>query len=160
MKKEILVVLILFLLAIPGMKGQDDYFSTDYLRHQDWVYKDNIKSVELYREGWKMSPPVVGLKGGQKLILSFDDLEGDVKYYYYTIIHCDAMWQPSELRKNEYIRGFDEDEVRTFIRTGFEATRGCSVEVHLHEPMTVQGDLSRISRWVDIAVQEAERVAG
>jgi len=112
-QKQFLFTTLMSLLAVFGV-AQDDYFSTDYLRHQDWVYKDNIKSVELYREGWKMSPPVVGLKGGQKLILSFDDLDGDVKYYYFSFIHCDAMWQPSELRKNEYIRGFDEDEIRDY----------------------------------------------
>jgi len=29
----------------------------------------------------------------------------------------------------------------------------------MHEPKTVQGDLSRIARWAKIAVEEAERVA-
>jgi hypothetical protein len=96
------------------MQAQDDYFSTDYLRHQDWVYKDNIKSVEIYREGWKMSAPVVGLKSGQQLILTFDDMDGDVKRYFFTLIHCDAMWQPSELAVNEYLNGFDEDEISDY----------------------------------------------
>lgn len=112
-QKNFILTLLSIILSLI-IFGQDDYFSKDYLRHQDWTYKDNIKSVELFREGWKMSPAVVNLRGGQNLILSFDDLDGDVKYYNYTIIHCDAMWQPSELRKNEYIRGFDEDEIRDY----------------------------------------------
>lgn len=116
MKKAIIPILgILFLLQSTGLLSQEeDYFSADYLRHQDFVYKDNIRSVELYREGWKMSPPVVNLNGGQKLVLSFDDLEASSVSYFYTFIHCDALWQPSELQQSEYIRGFYEDEITDY----------------------------------------------
>ncbi len=95
--------------------GQDeDYFKQDYIRHKNFVYKDYIKSVELYREGWEMSPPVVGLKSGQQLILSFDDMDADVKSYFFTIIHCDAMWETSELSHSQYINGFNEDEITDY----------------------------------------------
>ncbi|RLD38052.1 MAG: DUF5103 domain-containing protein [Bacteroidetes bacterium] len=110
---RIIFISIVFLPQLLFSQDQD-YFSQDYMRHQDYVYRENIRSVELYREGWKMSPPTVSLKSGQQLILSFDDMDGDVKYYNYTIIHCDAMWQPSELTKVEYIRGFDEDEIKDY----------------------------------------------
>ncbi len=110
---RIIFISIVFLPQLLFSQDQD-YFSQDYMRHQDYVYKENIRSVELYREGWKMSPPTVSLKSGQQLILSFDDMDGDVKYYNYTIIHCDAMWQPSDLTKVEYIRGFDEDEIKDY----------------------------------------------
>jgi hypothetical protein len=55
--------------------------------------------------------------------------------------------------------GFDENRIRSILQDGLNKTRGCSVEVHLHEPMTVEGDLSRVHRWVRIAIEEAERVA-
>jgi len=110
-----IIVAVAVLSNISLLMGQDeDYFTRDYIRHKDFVYKENIKSVALYREGWQMSPPVVSLKSGQQLILSFDDTDADVKSYYYTIIHCDAMWQPSELSKSEYIRGFNEDEITDY----------------------------------------------
>lgn len=103
--------LMLICFSLHSIGQDDDYFSDSYLRYQDYTYTDNIRSVELYREGWRMSPPVVDLNGMQQLILSFDDLDADVKEYFYTIIHCDAMWQPSELEKSEYIKGFYEDEI-------------------------------------------------
>lgn len=107
----ILFTLLCIMFSMP-LTGQDeDYFSEDYIRHKDYIYKDYIKSPILYKEGWQMSPPVVNLNGSQKLILSFDDLQGDVKRYYYTILHCDAMWQPSELTQSEYIEGFYDDEI-------------------------------------------------
>jgi hypothetical protein len=34
---------------------------------------------------------------------------------------------------------------------------GRNVEVHMHEPMTVQGDVTRIARWAEIAREEAGR---
>jgi hypothetical protein len=102
------------MLIQPVAGQEDDYFAETYIRHEDFVYKENIRSVELYREGWKMSPAVVGLHSGQQLILSFDDLDADVKTYFYTIIHCDAMWQPSELTQSEYIKGFYDDEITDY----------------------------------------------
>lgn len=54
---------------------------------------------------------------------------------------------------------FDKESQRRQLREGFEKLKGCHVEVHMQEPMTVQGDVSRISRWAEIAIQEAERAA-
>ena len=70
---------------------------------------------------------------------------------------CVISWRPIA---NIIIQpSFDEAAQRRQLREGFEKTRGCQVEVHMHEPMTVQNDISRISRWASIARQEAERVA-
>lgn len=54
---------------------------------------------------------------------------------------------------------FDEDKQRRQIRDGLEKLKGCQVEIHMHEPMTVQGDVARIARWAEIAREEAGRVA-
>jgi hypothetical protein len=53
---------------------------------------------------------------------------------------------------------FNEDAQRRQIREGFEALRGCQVEVHLHDLMTVRNEVSRISQWTRIAREEAERM--
>ena len=110
-------IMTVIALMIPylSVTGQDeDYFRQDYIRHKDYIYKDNIRTAELYKEGWRLSPPVVGLNSGQQLILSFDDLDADVKNYHYTIIHCDALWQPSDIPKTDYIRGFHDDEINDY----------------------------------------------
>lgn len=73
------------------------------------IVKQNIKTVLFHRDGWEMSPPLLRYNSDEKLLLSFDDLDGDVKEYMYTIIHCDANWEPSDLRQNEYIDGYYED---------------------------------------------------
>ncbi|HEX7412667.1 MAG TPA: type IX secretion system plug protein domain-containing protein, partial [Bacteroidia bacterium] len=53
-------------------------------------------------------------EGGQQLSLSFDDLDGDTKTYYYTLIHCDALWKPSDLVPQEYLSNFVEEQISTF----------------------------------------------
>ena len=68
---------------------------------------------------------------------------------------CVISWRP--LGSIIATGRFDEDLQRKQIREGLEKLRGCQVEVHMHEPMTVQGDVSRISRWAQIAREEAER---
>ena len=110
-----IMMVITLLIPLHSINGQEeDYFRKDYIRHKDYIYKDNIRTPELYREGWRLSPPVVGLNSGQQLILSFDDLDADVKNYHYTIIHCDALWQPSDIPKTDYIRGFHDDEINDY----------------------------------------------
>ena len=68
---------------------------------------------------------------------------------------CVISWRPiASIVSSER---FDEDQQRRQIREGFEKLKGCNVEVHMHEPMTVQGDVTRIARWAEIAREEAGR---
>ena len=68
---------------------------------------------------------------------------------------CVISWRPVA----SIIAGerFDTDEQRKQLREGLTKLRGCAVEVHMHEPMTVQGDLDRVRTWVRTAIEEAER---
>lgn len=81
------------------------------LHNFDFVYKDNIKSVKFHVDGLMTSIPLISADANAGLVLSFDDLEGDVKTYTYTIVHCDINWQPSNLANLEYIEGFTEDRI-------------------------------------------------
>lgn len=72
------------------------------------IFSDNIRTVQLYREGWKMSNPIIQLGSDQKLVLSFDDLGGDVVDYYYTLYHCNRDWEISNIPREEYFESFVE----------------------------------------------------
>lgn len=54
--------------------------------------------------------PIVNLYGGG-MLLSFDDLDGEFKYYKYKIEHCNADWTRSALGELEYIEGYSEDRL-------------------------------------------------
>jgi len=56
--------------------------------------------------------------------------------------------------------GFDEHRIRTILRRDLQACRNCFVDITLKDVETVQGDPSRVGRWVAIARQEIEAAFG
>ncbi len=71
---------------------------------------DYIKTIEIKRQGSRESDYIFEL--GTKFTLSFDDLEADLKYYYYQITMCDFDWKPMNISDREYIRGYSNDRIR------------------------------------------------
>ncbi len=79
------------------------------------ILDEQITAVQLYLSGTPMTLPIVALKApNNSLLLQFDCLSTDIKDYLYTIQHCNADWQPSELVDNEYIDGYTEDRITNF----------------------------------------------
>jgi len=107
---------ILFLshaVAEPGFTS----FANDEIkafRPHDDIYHGNIKTVKLHRVGHELSFPVINFNAGEKFHLSFDDLDGDVKVYKYTVVHCDALWNISDLWPSDYITGFTDDLIENY----------------------------------------------
>ncbi len=81
------------------------------LRFEDYVYKDNIRSVKLNIVGVPVSYPIIPLNSNTQLELTFDDLDGDVKRYSYVLIHCDQNWKRSALIDMEYLDGFIDETI-------------------------------------------------
>jgi hypothetical protein len=96
----------------------DEYFQDNYMRLGDYTYKTYIKSVQFHRIDWQYAPPILKLNAGQQLQLDFDDLTGDSKTYNYTLIHCNADWQQSNLFQQEYMGTFFDDVI-TNIKFSF-----------------------------------------
>jgi hypothetical protein len=82
--------------------------------YDDYTYGDNIKTVQMHVKGWEMSYPVIELGSQDELIFSFDDLDGDVKNYQYSIILCNADWTPSSLFQADYLDGFFENQLDNY----------------------------------------------
>lgn len=111
--RSTLYVVICILFSNNSLFSQEND-STNYFELSNKIYADNIKTVLFHRQGWDLSPPLMKLNSGEKLLLSFDDLEADGKEYLFTIIHCDASWKPSDLEEYEYIDGYYEDYIYEF----------------------------------------------
>ncbi|MCX6237881.1 MAG: DUF5103 domain-containing protein [Bacteroidia bacterium] len=78
------------------------------------IYRENIRSVQFFREGWDFSQPVLELGTDQRLLMKFDELAEGVTNFVYTITHCDAEWYPSRLVQSEYVEGFIENPVTDY----------------------------------------------
>ncbi len=83
----------------------------DMPRNYDYIYTGNIATVRFHLNGLDLSYPIIDLDSPGQLRLSFDDLDADVKNYYYTLQHCDADWTPSDLDELEYNAGFIDDRI-------------------------------------------------
>lgn len=91
-----------------------DFFSTDYLRNDDYVYQYYIQAVELSRIGFELADPIITLNTDERFHVVFDDLQGSFKQYYYQLTHCNSNWEKSEMWSNEFIDGLDEGQVEKF----------------------------------------------
>lgn len=104
MKNSIITILILFVAIVSKAQTNNFYYETA-------VYKEEIKTALMYRDGFVLSNPIIGLNEEQQLLFKFDELATDVKDYYYTVIHCDADWTESFVPQSEYINGFADNPV-------------------------------------------------
>ncbi len=69
---------------------------------------ENIKSI-IFKGPTEDQFPVIQL--GDEITLEFDDLLALEQDYYYTIIHCDYDWRPSQLLKSQYLVGIDNQRI-------------------------------------------------
>jgi hypothetical protein len=113
-KSHLLLFFICLMVPVCLISQKPDTNNPSRLRYDDYTYKDYIKSVQIHQIGWKFSPPIIALNSGDLLQLDFDDLAGDYVSYSYTLVHCDADWQPSDMVAFDYIRGFNEDQINDY----------------------------------------------
>ncbi|MGP8214076.1 MAG: DUF5103 domain-containing protein [Bacteroidia bacterium] len=114
-----------------AQKNADEYSDPNRLRYEDHVYRNYIKTVQMHQSGWKFSPPVIELNSGQRLVFEFDDLDGDYKSYYYTFIHCDADWQPSDLNNFDFMKGYEQDFINDY------STSANTLQKYTHYRITI-----------------------
>ena len=108
----ILLLACSFQLITPNFLLSDDDYADDlFIRYDDFTYDDSIKTVLLHHYESPLTYPIIPLYGKEHLTLSFDDFRNDFREYTYTVIHCNADWNPSELEVNEYINGFHENSI-------------------------------------------------
>ena len=81
---------------------------------QEVVPPFNIKSVAFIQNG-QNTIPIFGLN--ESFRIQFDDLFGNEANYYYEIVHYNYDWSPSDLAKNEYIRGFDGIRIQDYTNS-------------------------------------------
>lgn len=81
----------------------------------DINYKDEVQTVLLHPTGFDLDKPVIYLNNmKEQLHLQFDIFSDEAPYLYYTFVHCDNKWQPTDLPKNDYLNGFFQDEIDNF----------------------------------------------
>lgn len=112
--KYCLTIAIFFRLV--NIQGQ-----SDTLLYSNHVFSQKIKTVQIYKEGWNLSYPLIKLNSPDRLVLSFDLLEDQAETYYYSIIHCDKDWNKSDIFPNDYLEGYTENPIEDY-KNSFNTT--------------------------------------
>jgi hypothetical protein len=109
MKSTLLVSLFLCALHLCTRASEPD--SLLYTNH---IFSDNIKTPQLFKEGWNLSYPVMKLGSSDRLVLQFDLMGTEVETYYYSFIHCDKDWKRSDIFPADYLEGFPENQIEEY----------------------------------------------
>lgn len=110
------IIIVFFLFTVLYGNARENKFY-----YENAVYREYIKTVQMYRAGFDLSYPVLTLYEDVQLLFKFDDLSDEAKDYYYTVIHCDANWNESYISQTEYINGFPENPL-TDYKLSFNTT--------------------------------------
>ena len=86
--------------------NQTEYFKEDFLRYDDHVYMEGVKTVKLFQSDDQLTYPILYMGDNKQLTLSFDVMGKDFENYNFSFVHCDANWEPSILTEPEYLNGF------------------------------------------------------
>ena len=106
MKKTILSGLCLILCSLCAAQ-----------RVADSAWVPELKTVELYREGAPLEPPVLTMvtnddemsaETRERLVLTFDLLEAEARSLRWSLGHCDADWQRDNLQPIDFMTGLGE----------------------------------------------------
>ena len=84
------------------------------------IFDNNVRSLKVCLENNMYIPPVLMISGDDHLVVSFDYIDYDVHYLRYSITHCNADWQPSQLIESEYVSGFNYADIDDYAQS--EAT--------------------------------------
>lgn len=89
----------------------------------DSIYVNNIKTVMLYPTGNQLALPIINLNSNQQVELHFDDMDGDSKYYYYSLELCNSDWQVESLSPFDYLKGFTQTRITSNRFSSIALTR-------------------------------------
>ena len=82
--------------------------------YKNETYNKQIKSLLCHKIQDELSLPLLNINDEYQLLVSFDDLDADIKDYYYTIIHCNSDWTASDLMQSEFISGFTDEPITDY----------------------------------------------
>ena len=75
------------------------------------IFDSNVRSLKVSLSSNMYIPPVLMKNGDECLIVNFDYLDYDIHYLRYSVTHCNADWQPSQLVESEYVSGFNYGDI-------------------------------------------------
>ena len=90
--------LLSIIIGVSSFAQNESYDNKNYIPEIQTVILQ--KNIDIY------DPiPILTLGAGETLKLSFDILSPNNEFLNYSYVHCDRLWQPSDLQPMEYVSG-------------------------------------------------------
>lgn len=74
----------------------------------------NVRTLKVAPLSNAYMPPVVMMGADDAIAVDFDYMDYDEHYLRYSVTHCDANWQPSQLVESEYVDGFNYGDITEY----------------------------------------------
>ena len=103
--KKVLALIIMCVVAMAPSFADDT---------QIHIFDSNVKSLKIAPLSNMYFPPIYVLGSDDVLNVNFDYLDLDIQYLRYSVTHCNANWQPSQLVESEYIDGFNQADIEDY----------------------------------------------
>lgn len=81
------------------------------------IFNKNIHSLKVAPVDKPYGVPILSLEADNQLNVNFDLIDYDVHYLRYSIKHCNADWQPSQLIESEYVSGFNQADITDYAQS-------------------------------------------
>jgi len=88
------------------------YFIQFSYSQTNFTEPNYIKTIIFKPAALNTYAPIIKL--GERINLSFDDLNADEHDYTYKIEHCTLNWEVSNLSESEFVNGYAEDRIRDY----------------------------------------------
>lgn len=75
------------------------------------VFDPAFRSLQVQSSNGFMAQPVVRLGTDDRVVITFDEIGDDFSQLQYSLVHCNADWQPSRLLESEYVESFNIADV-------------------------------------------------
>lgn len=109
MKRKLCFVLLVCLVA-SNIWAQFAGYEVKDKNVCDSIADEHIASVVFSRIGKQNTPPIIALRGDERLVLTFDYLGEQPISPVYKIYHCTPDWEYTELFVSDYMVGFEENQ--------------------------------------------------
>lgn len=98
-------------------------FQLQAQREPDQIFLENIKTVQLNPYGDQTAYPIIRLNSNDLLQLDFDDMDGDIKNYYYNIELRNADWSAVQMGYFDFAKGYTNQRISNYRRSAQTLTR-------------------------------------